>query len=244
MKLDFSNLEQPKIIEQRSLDRSIVWPKMIVDIQKEDQRFQIRPIDHKDIHELSELYRNYCPYFLGSARQHLLEESFYSEQVSLLSNWDDDSHKKIYFFGVMEHVNKNRIVMGFGCQRDPYDLVIQNLAVILDPEYRKQNLGADYVKYSDNFWAQSGTDYVFGLLSTRHTYSQKMFLKAGARYGGFLPGVFRRTFDGKNYYRDTEAYMYKFYNNSEKYCRDIGSCLVTEEAASHIEELIKKIKME
>jgi hypothetical protein len=228
---------------QRPLNgRSIHWPKKIQDFKKGEDVFRIRPIDREDIGALALLYRQHCPYFLGSTRQSLFQESFYEAEVALLSHWEQDSLAKLYFFGVIEHVNKGRIVMGFGCRRDPYDLVIQNLAVILDPEYRNQDLSNEYVSYLDQLWEESGADYAYGLMSTQHVISQNIFLKFGAQCGGILPGIFRRTHDGKNYYRDTETIMYKFYNGAEKYCRFPKPDQVAQESLTHIEALVKGAK--
>lgn len=231
-------------IPTRSLDRKIVWPKIIREFEKNDQNFCIRPIDEKDIPVLAQFFRTHSPYFLGSIRQNFFDESFYKNESCLLKNWKNDSENKLHFFGVLETLPDKKIIMGFGCVRDAYDLVVQNLNVTLDPAYRGQDISIEYAVYLNDLWQQCGADYVYGFISTRHVLSQKVFLKLGGKFGGILPGIFRRTLDGTTYYRDTELFMYKFYNDAEKYLSDLKNCKIVSELKSDIQQLLNQFDNE
>lgn len=226
----------------RLLSRKIQWPNISRVFEKNGQSFQIRPIDKKDIPFIAPFFKKFSPYLLGSIRQNFFEESFYQKEVALLSNWDQDSLEKLYFFGLLETLPENKLIMAFGCVRDAYDLVIQNLNVTLDTGFRGQDISIEYATYLDEVWQKCGTDYVYGFMSTRHTFSQKIFLKMGAQFGGVLPGIFRRTEDQKTYYRDTELSMYKFYNGAENYLKSLEECEVIPELHTQVQELLMKFK--
>lgn len=229
-------------IPTRSLNRRIVWPKLIREFEKNGQKFCIRPIAEKDISPLALFFQTHSSYFYGSTRQNFFDESFYKKESCLLENWETDSKNKLHFFGILETLPEKKMIMGFGCVRDPYDLVIQNLNVTLDPTYRGQDIAGEYVHYLDTLWQQSGADYTFGYMSTRHVLSQKMFLKLGGKFGGILPGILRRTLDGKNYYRDTELFMYKFFNGAENYLSPLQNCQVVPELEKDMRDLLNEIK--
>lgn len=226
----------------RPLNRVIVWPRKIHEFEKGGQKFRLRPIDTGDITPLARFFHDFSPYLQGSARQNFFEENFYSQQVCQLSHWNEDSHQKLYFFGVLETLPEQKLIMGFGCQRDPYDLVIQNLNVTLDPSFRGQDISGEYASYMDQLWLECGTDYVYGLISTRHVFSQRIFQKLGGKFGGILPGYFRRSLDGKNYFRDSEVYMYKFYNDAENFFSPIENCQVMPEFFRDVEALLAKMR--
>lgn len=131
----------------RPLGRRIVWPRMVREFDKAGRGFRLRPIDRPDIPALARFFREHSPYLLGSARQGFFDESFYERDVCLASRWQEDAERKLYLFGVLETVADGRIVMGFGCMRDPYDLVVQNLNVTLDPILRGQDISIAYAAY-------------------------------------------------------------------------------------------------
>lgn len=226
----------------RLLSRKIQWPNVTRLFDKEGQQFQIRPIDTADIPALAAFFKKFSPYLQGSIRQNFFEEFFYHTQAALLSNWEKDSIEKLYFFGLMESLSDKKMIMAFGCVRDAYDLVIQNLNVTLDPELRGKDFSTIYAQYLDELWQNCGTDYVYGFMSTQHTFSQKIFLKIGGKFGGILPGIFRRTLDQTTYYRDTELFMYKFYQNAEDYLKNLEDCEALPELELHLKELVSRLK--
>lgn len=220
--------------------KGIVWPKIITKFQQKNTPFCLRPMDVRDINPVVDLYRKYCPYFYKSSRHSLLEKNFYQTEVCHRSQWQKHSKSRPYFFGIMEDLKLNKIIMAFGCRRDLYDKIIQNLAVILDPAYRGNQIADHYVSYLDNLWRKSGTDYVYGYMSMQHVASQKAFLKVGGHFGGILPGITRRTYDGKTYFRDSQIFMYKFYNNSEKYCTPLENCQLVPQAIDDMKKIINQ----
>lgn len=215
---------QPK--EFGNIDKKIVWPKIIKEFEKDGIKYRIRPIDITDIDSVVEIYNQVMPYVLFSYNHDFLFQNLYHEQATLLSKWDEHAPTRRYFFGIIEEIETSKIIMAFGCRKDPYDLVIQNQAMVLLPEYRGNLFANIYIDYIDQIFEKSGADYVFGITSTQHVFAQKIVLFMGAGVSGFMPSFLRRTIKGKKYYRDHEVYVYKFYNGSEKYSVPLGDAKI------------------
>lgn len=239
MKLDFNIVKDFKFsCNSHPLNEPpLAWPRLIKEFEHQGKQYRIRPIDTDDIETLLEIYRNYYPHLFQSQRHYFLEKSFYENEVSLLSRWEEDRYKKHFFVGVIEMLPQKEIIFGFACRKDPYDRVIQNLALVLKPEYRGYFLSNEYIRYLDELWERSGVDFVYGEVDSKEVMAQKLVLKIGAKVGGIMPGCFRYTFDGENYVRDMLIYMYKFYRGSEKYSTSPAEWNFADETKKQLEEI-------
>lgn len=220
--------------------RAVAWPKKVVEFERDGVALRFRPIDTDDIPMVLDFYRRLCPYFHGSARQNLLEEHFYFDDVALLSRWAEDSTQKLFFAGVCEVIPSGELIMAFFCRRDPYDRIIQNLPVVISPSYRGKALAKDYMTYLDGLWRESGADYVYGFVSAQHILSQRMVFGLGGCAGGLLPGITRRS-SGGHYFRDAQVYVYKFYGEAQTYSTGAQDWHVDEAALAQLQDLARSV---
>jgi RimJ/RimL family protein N-acetyltransferase len=240
MKPCFENMKAPPISceMQRLTLPPVVWPKLVDTFEHEGRAYRIRPIDTPDIPAVAALYSTYYPHLYKSSRHYLLGEAFYREEACLLSSWQEDAGRKAYFMGLIETADTGEAIFAFGSCRELYDRAIQNLAIVLKPEYRGTFLTHHYLKYLEEVFRQSGVDYVYGTAQARDVIAQKLALKAGYKVGGIMPGAFRWAVDEDAYYRDMLVYMYKFYNGSEAYSTKPEDWCLDEEVKRSLIQLL------
>jgi hypothetical protein len=235
---------------RRALDpRPIEWAKVITEFEHNGERLVFRPMDVGDARAVAALYAAYYPHLYASTRHDFLDETFYPREAAMLSRWDEDARTKPYFFGVVErtaaheatHEATHKIVGVFGCLRDPHDRVAQNLAVVITPALRGQALTHHFSRYYDDLFERSGADCVWGTIDAKDVITQRFSFFTGCHVGGFMPGVFRWSYDRRTYYRDMLLYFYKLYNGAEAYTTRPSDWVVDPKAVAELRSLLDQL---
>ncbi len=232
----------PSSCETKILNtQPVCWQRVVHTFTQREEKFVFRPLDEDDIAKVAELYRRYYSHLYMTTRHDFHDENFYRAEVALLSNWTEDAAKKLFFIGVIERVANKEIVMAFGAVRDRYDRVVQSLAVVVKPEHRGQHITRHYSRYMDELFESSGADCVWGTIDAKDVAAQRISLHTGCQVGGFMPGVFRWSFDRQTYYRDMLIYFYKYYNGAEKYSTKPADWVVDRTCYEKIQELLQQV---
>ncbi len=242
--IDFSNSKALQVsCQKRPFEKkSVQWAKIVKEFENQSDKLRIRPLDKKDIPQVAKLFRSDYPLLYRTTRHDFFDENFFLNEAAQLSQWETDSENKKYFFAIVEHIQRSEIIFAMGVLRDSYDRSAQILAGVLKKTYRDRKLAPHFSCYLDDVMKNSGIDYAWGTFDAKTIKAQRVGLSIGMKTGGFMPGMYRWSFDGKNYYRDMLVMMYKFYNNAEEYSTSPEDWQIDSQVVESFQKLCQEIK--